>query len=158
MHVEAEAVPGRWAGIQGRMGVVSVSGPPKHATCIYLLLVLVLFQNALLLLYHMSQKSVCSLHLRVVQVTHDISASEYPRRALSRTIPILAAKIQVGGTVKYLSSDFQTNVAQGFLSHPQGSGVIMAQSQNDDHSSPSPSSSPTLSSSSSSSPSSSMRF
>ena len=29
MHVEAEAVPGRWAGIQGRMGVVSVSGPPK---------------------------------------------------------------------------------------------------------------------------------
>ena len=29
MHVEAKAVPGRWTGIQGRMGVVSVSGPPK---------------------------------------------------------------------------------------------------------------------------------
>ena len=29
MHVEAKAVPGRWAGIQGGMGVESVSGPPK---------------------------------------------------------------------------------------------------------------------------------
>ena len=29
MHVEAKAVRGRWAGIQGGMGVESVSGPPK---------------------------------------------------------------------------------------------------------------------------------
>ena len=29
MHMEAKAVPGRWAGIQGGMGVESVSGPPK---------------------------------------------------------------------------------------------------------------------------------